>query len=119
MVAKLAAWGRTRTEAIERMKVALDEIEIVGVPTTVPLHRGLMRDDRFIRGDFDTNYLNDVLPRISSDLLDLEKFAVVAAAASRTMIPTPTTTPSATSEASRWRTLARTQGMTTSKKTGW
>src|SRR5208337_3884603 len=38
MVAKLATRGRDRDEAIQRMRVALDEIEIAGVPTTIPLH---------------------------------------------------------------------------------
>ena len=87
LVAKLATWGRDRSEAIQRMKVALDEIEIIGVPTTIPLHRLLMRDEGFVEGDFDTTYLNNVLPRMNTNLLTLEKFAVVAASTSRIQEP--------------------------------
>ncbi len=61
LIAKLATWGVNRSDAIKRMKVALDETEIIGLPTTIPLHRELMRDERFVRGDFDTTYLNTVL----------------------------------------------------------
>jgi acetyl-CoA carboxylase biotin carboxylase subunit len=39
MIAKLASWGRNRGEAIHRMKAALEEIEIIGVPTTIPTPR--------------------------------------------------------------------------------
>ena len=116
MVAKLATWGRDRSEAIQRMKVALDEIEIIGVPTTIPLHRLLMRDERFIAGDFNTTYLNSILPRMSANLLDLEKFAVVAAATSR-IKKTATTTEHRNGGTSRWRMAARADHMT--ERSGW
>ncbi len=117
MVAKLAAWGRNRAEAIRRMRGALEEIEIVGVPTTIPLHRELMRDGRFIRGDFNTTYLNEILPRVNSNLLDLEKFAAVVAAAGRLKNP-PHMTSSAESQTSKWRMAARTQ-LRADHKQGW
>lgn len=118
MVAKLATWGRDRAEAIQRMKGALEEIEIVGVPTTIPLHRELMLDDRFIQGDFDTTYLNEILPRMNSNLLDLEKFAAVVAAAGRLKNPPRTAAAAAASETSKWRMAARTQLMP-AHKPGW
>lgn len=118
MVAKLATWGRDREEAIQRMKAALEEIEIVGVPTTIPLHRELMRDDRFVHGDFDTTYLNELLPRMNSNLLDLEKFAAVVAAAGRLKNPPRATTADTGKETSRWRMAARTQLMIAHKQ-GW
>ncbi len=112
LVAKLATWGRNRREAIQRMKVALDELEVVGVPTTIPLHRELMRDDRFIQGAFDTTYLNELLPRMNSNLMDLERYAAVVAAASRLKSPPRTTTDDTGKETSRWRRSARTDLMT-------
>jgi acetyl-CoA carboxylase biotin carboxylase subunit len=81
MVAKLAAWGRGRNEAIRRMRTALDEITIVGVPTTIPLHRTLMLDKRFINGDFHTTYIDEVLPQMNSDLSEIERAAAAVAAA--------------------------------------
>lgn len=108
MIAKLAVWGKDRHEAIGRMKVALDEIEIIGIPTTVPLHTTLMRDDRFIRGDFDTTYLNEVIPRMNSNLANLEAFAVVAAAVAKMRRPTrPNAVPNHEG-ISKWRLAART-----------
>ncbi len=119
MVAKLATWGRNRAEAIQRMRGALEEIEIIGVPTTIPLHRELMRDDRFIQGDFDTTYLNEILPRMNQNLLELEKFAAVAAAACRLKNPVRTATDNLAGEPSRWRMAARTQSMVGHNKPGW
>jgi acetyl-CoA carboxylase biotin carboxylase subunit len=117
MVAKLAAWGRNRIESIHRMRSALEEIEIIGVPTTVPLHRELMRDDRFIQGDFDTTYLNEILPRVTITLLNLEKFAAVVAAANKLRNP-PRPTSSLQERPLKWRMAARTQHMT-GHKGGW
>lgn len=110
MIAKLAAWGRDRAEAINRMRVALEEIEIVGVPTTIPLHRELMRDERFIDGDFSTTYLNEILPRLDRNIAELEKFAAVAAAVSRLKAPPQTVSDSET-HTSKWRSVARSQLM--------
>jgi acetyl-CoA/propionyl-CoA carboxylase, biotin carboxylase, biotin carboxyl carrier protein len=41
MIAKLVVWAPTRPEAIARMRRAIDEFEIEGVPTTLPLLRSL------------------------------------------------------------------------------
>ncbi len=117
MIAKLASWGRNRAEAIDRMRAALDEIEIIGIPTTIPLHRELMRDRRFIEGDFNTTYVNEVLPRMNSDILELEKFAAVVAAVSK-LKPLPRVTTHAGSQTSGWRMAARSQLMTDHKH-GW
>jgi acetyl/propionyl-CoA carboxylase alpha subunit len=119
MVAKLAAWGRDRDEAIRRMRVALDEIEIVGVPTTVPLHRTLMRDDRFIRGEFDTTYLDNALSRMNVDLSRLEKFAAAAAVAAKLSAPPTIKDEPSDKMISRWRTSARTQLIHHNREAGW
>ena len=36
---------------------ALDEFVIEGVKTTIPFHQQLLRDPRFVAGDFDTKFL--------------------------------------------------------------
>jgi len=107
MVAKLAAWGRNRGEAIDRMRVALDEIQILGVPTTILLHQTLMRDDRFIRGDFHTTYINHVIPRMNSNFANLEKFAVVAAVTGKMRSPTRLAAASVHEGLSKWRLAGR------------
>jgi acetyl/propionyl-CoA carboxylase alpha subunit len=88
------------------MKVALDEIEIVGVPTTIPLHRVLVRDDRFIRGEFDTTYLNEIVPHVNSEIMRLEKAAAIVAAAGKFRNPTRMISHHR-GEPSNWRTAAR------------
>lgn len=48
LIAKLVVWGRDRAEAIARMRRALDEVAISGVPTTVEFHRQALRHDDFV-----------------------------------------------------------------------
>ncbi|AIG26001.1 acetyl-CoA carboxylase biotin carboxylase subunit [Brevibacillus sp. 7WMA2] len=57
MIAKVIVWGKTREEAIERMKRALQELMIEGVHTTIPFHLKLLEHDVFISGQFDTKFL--------------------------------------------------------------
>jgi acetyl-CoA carboxylase biotin carboxylase subunit len=57
MISKLAAWGRTRTEAIDRMRRALDEYEVGGIKTTLPFFREIVRDEEFIAGRLDTGFI--------------------------------------------------------------
>jgi acetyl-CoA carboxylase biotin carboxylase subunit len=117
LIAKLATWGVNRSDAIQRMKIALDETEIIGVPTTIPLHRELMRDETFVRGNFDTTYLNEFLPRLDEKILEYEKYAAVVAAAGKAKAPS-TRNGEATTKPSRWRTMARTQLMSNSNRGG-
>lgn len=57
MVAKLISYGETREEAIARMKRALEEFVIDGVKTTIPFHLKLMNHEKFVKGDFNTKFL--------------------------------------------------------------
>src|SRR5690625_4393054 len=59
MLAKIITHGRTREEAIQRMKRALDEFVVEGVKTTIPFHSRIMEHDVFVQGDFNTNFLTD------------------------------------------------------------
>jgi acetyl-CoA/propionyl-CoA carboxylase biotin carboxyl carrier protein len=51
MVAKLLVWDTTRERAIARMRRALDEYEIVGPKTLIPMHRIVMRAPEFAAGE--------------------------------------------------------------------
>jgi acetyl-CoA carboxylase biotin carboxylase subunit len=57
LIAKLICHGRNREEAIQRMKRSLDEFVIEGIDTTVDLHKKIISHDKFIKSDFDTNWL--------------------------------------------------------------
>ena len=59
MIAKIICRARTRDECITKMKRALDEFIVEGVKTTVPFHRQLMENEKFISGKFDTSFMND------------------------------------------------------------
>jgi acetyl-CoA carboxylase, biotin carboxylase subunit len=58
LIAKLCVWGRTRPEAIERMKRALYEYEILGVRTNISLNLFVLKHPVFIEGKFDTHFLS-------------------------------------------------------------
>jgi acetyl/propionyl-CoA carboxylase alpha subunit len=61
LVSKLIAWGKDRTEAIQRMRRALDEYAILGVKTTIPFHRRLLDDPQFLTGRVHTQFVESWL----------------------------------------------------------
>ncbi|MCB0178362.1 MAG: ATP-grasp domain-containing protein, partial [Anaerolineae bacterium] len=79
MISKLICWGENRAEAIVRMRRALEEYQIVGVTTTIPLHIQLMNSVRFQGGQIHTNFLekNFVFNQKPND--ELQRIAGVAA----------------------------------------
>jgi acetyl-CoA carboxylase biotin carboxylase subunit len=60
MIAKIICHGLTRDEAIKRMLRALEECVVDGVESTIAFHQGILREPRFVAGDFSTRYLDDV-----------------------------------------------------------
>lgn len=54
MIAKLIAYGSTREETRRAMLRALDEYEVEGISTTIPFHRLMLADERFVSGDYHT-----------------------------------------------------------------
>jgi acetyl-CoA carboxylase biotin carboxylase subunit len=61
LVCKLMVWAPTREQAIVRGRRALEELEIEGIKTSVPLHLRLLDDPNFRAGDIHTGYLEGVL----------------------------------------------------------
>lgn len=59
MIAKLITYGKTRQEAIDRMKRALSEYIIEGISTTIPFHDKMMEHPVFQAGDFNTKFLEN------------------------------------------------------------
>ncbi|GGH68461.1 MAG: acetyl-CoA carboxylase biotin carboxylase subunit [Bacteroidetes bacterium] len=59
MIAKLITTARTREEAIDKMKRALDEFVIEGIKTTIPFHRALMDNEDFLAGNYTTKFMED------------------------------------------------------------
>jgi acetyl-CoA carboxylase biotin carboxylase subunit len=63
MIGKLITFGRSRDEALRRMEIALDEMIVEGIKTTIPFHRLALADPRFKRGDLDTHFVAALLGR--------------------------------------------------------
>ncbi len=59
MIAKLIVHARTRELAIARMQRALEMMVIEGIKTTIPLHRKIMADENFRKGNFSTKFMEE------------------------------------------------------------
>ena len=57
MIAKLIVHGRDRADAINIMKRALDEYEISPIKTTIPLHKKILRNPTFVKGNISTHFI--------------------------------------------------------------
>ena len=65
MLAKLIAFGHTRTEAIGRLKRGLSEFVIEGVKTTIPFHQEIVENEEFLQGNIHTSFVDLLLSRRS------------------------------------------------------
>lgn len=57
LVAKIISKGKTRNEAIRKMIRVLEEFMIEGIKTTIPLHLAIMKNEKFIKGEIDTGFI--------------------------------------------------------------
>lgn len=67
LIAKLIVHGRNRTDAIEKMKRALDEFIIEGIKTTIPFHKKVFNNQDFINGDFNTGFVDRIISAGKAD----------------------------------------------------
>lgn len=63
MIGKLLAYGKTRDQAIARMRGALMEMIVEGIQTNIPLHKDLMDDAAFQQGGTSIHYLEQKLSK--------------------------------------------------------
>jgi acetyl-CoA carboxylase biotin carboxylase subunit len=110
MLGKLVVSGADRAQAIERTSRALDEYEIAGVETTLPLFRALLRDPDFRAARFHTQWLDEWLPAHALDPPEatFEEAAFVAACLSA---PGGTATVRRAGAGSRWSEAARRESL--------
>ncbi|MFD3448477.1 acetyl/propionyl/methylcrotonyl-CoA carboxylase subunit alpha [Microbacteriaceae bacterium 4G12] len=72
LLAKLIVTGASRADALERSRRALDEFEVAGLPTVLPFHRAVVRDEAFAPSNgspfsvytrwIETEYVNEIEP---------------------------------------------------------
>jgi acetyl-CoA carboxylase biotin carboxylase subunit len=60
LLAKVVAWAPDRDRALARCLRALNEFEVVGIPTTIAAAAQVIRSEGFARGNYSTSYLDDV-----------------------------------------------------------
>jgi len=107
LLAKLICWGRTRAEAVARMRRALDEYLVGGIRTNLSFFRWLVDRPEFTRGELDTELIGRILPEMSphavpAPAVDAAAVAVAwseAATASNGNRPAPVAT--------QWKQAAR------------
>jgi len=58
MIAKLIVHGRDRTEAIAKLKRALEETVIEGIDTNIDFLLQIVECSRFVSGEFDTSFVS-------------------------------------------------------------
>ncbi len=63
LVAKLIVHAPTRTEAIARLRRALDEFAVLGIKTTLPLHQAIIEQQEFQAGDYTIHWLEQFVER--------------------------------------------------------
>lgn len=68
LLAKLIVHGRTRAEAIARMRRALGEFCVEGIKTTIPLHERVLAEPRFQAAQIDIEFLEDLMAGRPLDL---------------------------------------------------
>jgi acetyl-CoA carboxylase biotin carboxylase subunit len=115
LISKLAVWGRTRGEALDRLRRALDEYEVGGIKTTLPFFRAVVRDAEFIAGRLDTGFITRFNERRAAQpeqqehdptARDMALIAAALAHAQQTQQPA-TDGARAQQSISQWRTTGR------------
>ncbi len=66
MIAKIITHARDRQKCIRRMQRALDELAVIGITTNTELHKRLLANPGFQRGDFNIHFLENWLKQIPS-----------------------------------------------------
>jgi acetyl-CoA carboxylase biotin carboxylase subunit len=87
MIAKLTVWGPDRRAALARMRAALRDTVLLGIPTNIPLHLRILGEPDFIDGRGVTTRYLDTHPELMQPIAiaadDPRRLAVAAAAAMR------------------------------------
>jgi acetyl-CoA carboxylase biotin carboxylase subunit len=81
LLAKLIVWAPDRSQAVERMARALDELVVEGVATNQGFHRRLMADREFRDGDIDIQFLERRGDLVTPALTERQALTLAVAAA--------------------------------------
>jgi len=79
LLSKLITWGSTRVEAIRRMYRALTEYRIHGIKTTIPFFKRLLFHPEFIKGNYNTHFIEEMNREITKSSQEEIEAALIAA----------------------------------------
>ena len=72
MLAQIVVHAKDRDTAASKLEAYLGRVEIAGICTNIPLVRAILKDPKFLKGEYDTNYLPALLERVDADALSAE-----------------------------------------------
>ncbi len=76
LLGKLIVWGKSRQEAIERSKLALNELILTGITTNISLHKAIIETKEFRERTFSTSFLENM--KVKEKVKQLEEMEVAA-----------------------------------------
>ena len=108
LLAKLSVWAGTRPAAIARMSRAVAEYQVLGITTNLGLFERLMADERWLRGNLDTGFVEDFMKQTALPQPDEGALiaSVLAAASLNHRYKSPVL--ASVAEKSNWRAAAKT-----------
>ena len=110
LISKLIVWGETRSQAVVRMRRALEEYKIVGVRTNIPFHQTMMDTYPFISGKYDTRFVEEqfsMLDAAENRELYLDIAALMATLVAREQMEHRTQVYRQPGQKSKWKWSAR------------
>ncbi len=109
MLGKLVVHGADREEARRRMLRALRETVVEGVRTNIPFHRWMLAREEFIRGDFDTSFIESMFTGVERSTDPAAERAAVIAAVIATHVEEQRVRPPAAGDSGMdpWRLMGR------------
>jgi acetyl/propionyl-CoA carboxylase alpha subunit len=113
MLSKLIVHGQTREAAIARMRRALAEYRVEGIMTTIPFFTFIMNNPDFIAGQFDTGFIDRILPEIdfAERPADPRQLDAAVAAAAILAFEESQNVKLPEDVSSRWREIARKEAL--------
>ena len=111
LLSKLVAWGANRQEAINRMRRALEEYQVLGIKTTISFYERVMQNPTFLAGNVTTSFIDEIFSRQDETReYPLQHVALIAAAIAQ--FESSTTVQVSTPQVrNAWKLVARKEGL--------
>jgi acetyl-CoA carboxylase biotin carboxylase subunit len=115
LLSKLVTWGRTRAEAIQRMRRALSEYQVYGIKTTIPFFKRILLHPGFRKGEYNTHFIPDLESEEEGAASSDRVVALIAAGILSYCEGKTGLNKSRRKKASNWKLHGRWQGLNTGR----